>query len=89
MNVIIKPEMEAFVARKLKAGEFANASDLVNEALEVLQEQEEFTPEHEAYLKREIKRGIDALDAGRVAHFDAASVIAEQHRRLDARRNGG
>ena len=89
MNLVIKPELEAFVAGKLKAGQFANASEVVNEALEVLKEQEEFTPEHEAYLKREIKRGNDALDAGRVADFDAASVIAEQHRRLDARRNSG
>ncbi|HEX3355799.1 MAG TPA: hypothetical protein VHS31_02365 [Tepidisphaeraceae bacterium] len=32
---------------------------MVNEALEVLREQEQFTPEHEAYLRQELQRGVD------------------------------
>ncbi len=86
MNVLLKPELEKFVAEKVKTGQYADASDIVNEALEVLKEQEEFTPEHEAYLRREVRRGIEQLDAGQCAVFDAKKIIAEERQRLDGAR---
>jgi putative addiction module CopG family antidote len=82
MNVLLKPELEKFVADKVKAGQYADASDMVNEALEMLKDQEEFTPEHEQYLRRVINRGLDDLKHGRVSVFDAEKIIAEKHRRL-------
>ena len=63
MNVLIKPELEKFVAEKVTAGQYADASDVVNEALEVLKDQEQFTPEHETYLRKEVARGLEQLDA--------------------------
>jgi Arc/MetJ-type ribon-helix-helix transcriptional regulator len=45
----LKPELVKFVAEKVKAGQFANASDVVNKALEVLREQEEFSPQQQEY----------------------------------------
>jgi antitoxin ParD1/3/4 len=89
MNVLLKPELEKFIAEKVTAGQYANASDIVNEALEVLKEQEEFTPEHEAYLRREVKRGIEQLDAGQTSNFTAAKIIAEERQRLSDGRKGG
>ncbi len=85
MNVQLKPELERFVAERVKTGQYADASDIVNEALEVLKEQEEFTPEHEATLRREVRRGIEQLDAGQSAVFDAEKIIAEER----PRRAGG
>jgi antitoxin ParD1/3/4 len=82
MKVLLKPELEKFIAEKVKAGQYADASDIVNEALEVLKEQEEFTPQHEAYLKREVARGIEQLDRGQYSEFDAEKIIAEERRRL-------
>jgi antitoxin ParD1/3/4 len=82
MNVLLKPELEKFVADKVKAGQYADASDMVNEALEMLKEQEEFTPEREQYLRREIQRGLDELNRGEFASFDAETIIAEKRRRL-------
>jgi putative addiction module CopG family antidote len=86
MNVLLRPEMEEFVARKLQSGQFRDASELVNLALEVLREQEEFTPEHEEYLRGEIKKGIEDLDAGRFAEFDAAKIITEERQRVAVRK---
>jgi putative addiction module CopG family antidote len=82
MDVLLKPELEQFVADKVKAGQYADASDIVNEALEVLKEQEQFTPQHEAYLRREVRRGLEQLDAGGCADFDAGRIIADERRRL-------
>jgi len=78
MNVLIKPELEKFVAEKVTAGQYADASDVVNEALEVLKDQEQFTPEHETYLRKEVARGLEQLDAGQFADFDAKGIIAEE-----------
>jgi antitoxin ParD1/3/4 len=80
MNVLLKPDLEKFVAEKIKAGHFTNASDLINDALEVLREQETFTPQHEAYLREEVQMGIDQLDRGQTSEFSAETVIAEEQR---------
>ena len=68
MKILLKPELEKFVADKVKAGQYADASDIVNEALDVLKEQEEFTPQHEAYLRREV------LPYAPDAWFDPATI---------------
>lgn len=87
MNVLLKPELEKFIADKLKAGQFADANDVVNEALQVLKEQDEFTPEHEAYLRRELQRGVDQLNRGEYSDFNAEKIISERRTRL-AREKG-
>jgi antitoxin ParD1/3/4 len=81
MNVLLKPEIEKFVTEKVQAGQYANPSDIVNQALEVLRDQEEFTPEHEAYLRREVRRGLEQLDRGEFASFDAEKIIAADRRK--------
>jgi len=82
MNVLLKPKLEEFIAEKVKAGQYTDANDVVNEALEVLWEQEQFTPEHEADLRREVRRGLDQLDRGEYADFTADTIIAEERQRL-------
>lgn len=86
MNVLLKPELERFVTERVKAGQYADASDIVNEALEVLKEQEEFTPEHEVYLRGEVRRGLEQLDSGQRAVFDANKIIAEERQRAAGER---
>ena len=41
------------------------------------EESEEFDPEYTEYLLTELQRGIDQLDRGELAVFDAESIIAE------------
>ena len=82
MNVSLKPELEKFIADKVQRGQYADASDMVNEALEMLREQEEFTPAYEAYLRREVQQGIAQLDRGEHCDFDAEKIIAEERRKL-------
>jgi putative addiction module CopG family antidote len=89
MNVLLKPELEKFVADKITAGQYADASHIVNEALEVLKEQEEFTPDHETYVRKEVQRGLHQLDAGQHADFDARKIIAEERRRLSEKKQRG
>jgi antitoxin ParD1/3/4 len=86
MDVSLKPDLEKFVAERLKGGQYADASQIINEALEVLQEQEDFTPKHEAYLRQELRRGLEQLDHGQLADFDAEKIIAQERQRLAGER---
>ncbi|HSZ54086.1 MAG TPA: type II toxin-antitoxin system ParD family antitoxin [Tepidisphaeraceae bacterium] len=83
MQITLKPEVARFVAKKVEDGQYADANDVVNAALEVLQEQEQLTPEHEAYLRRELAKGIEQLDRGEFSDFDAEKIIAEERARLE------
>jgi len=44
-------------------------------------EHEDFTREHEAYLRDEISRGMAQLDRGEFSRFDAPQIIAEERAR--------
>jgi hypothetical protein len=44
----------------------------------------EFSPSHEAYLRRELRKAAAQLDRGQYAEFNAQSIIAEERRRLSS-----
>ena len=51
MNLTLTKELEEFVKSKVRAGGYANASEVVREALRILQRQERYEdPKLEAYL---------------------------------------
>ena len=86
MNVSLRPEVEGFVAEKVRSGQYTDANDLVNDALEMLMEQEELTPDYEAYLRREVRRGLEQLDRGEYGNCDTDRMIAEERARLLGRK---
>ena len=89
MNVMLKPELEKFVAEKLRMGQFSDVSDMINEALKALQEQEEFTSDEENYFRGEIAPAIEELDRGEHSEFTAETIIAEERRRMAGQRGNG
>jgi Arc/MetJ-type ribon-helix-helix transcriptional regulator len=86
MKVLLRPEIKKYVAAKVKAGQCADASDLVNQALEVLRDQEQFTPKQQAYLRNEVQRGLDQLHRGEFSDFTAETIIAEERAKRPVRR---
>jgi antitoxin ParD1/3/4 len=86
MNVVLKPDLEKFVREQVAAGHFADANAIINDALQAFREQEEFTPEYQAYLRREIALGIDDLENGRISELTAEQIIAEERARLKTRK---
>lgn len=87
MEITLKPAVARFVAQKVQDGQFTDANEVVNIALEVLQEQEQLTPEHEAYLRREIAKGLDELDRHEYSEFDAEKIISEERARSARQRD--
>lgn len=80
MNVSLTPELEKFVADKVAFGRTTSASEVVREALRLLEEHEKSRAEQRAVFNRELQARIDALDRGE-------SVTAEEAREHFRRRS--
>lgn len=64
MNVSLTPELERLVQEKVASGLYSSASEVVREALRLLQERDELRRLRFQELQREIAKGIDAADRG-------------------------
>jgi antitoxin ParD1/3/4 len=60
MNITLPSQLEAFVRAKVESGRYSDASDVVVEALRVLERKEQLER-----LRAEIQIGIQAIDEGR------------------------
>ena len=64
MNVSLTPELDRFVAGKVDSGRYTSASEVVREALRLLQEHEQVRSEQIKAFHREIGSRLAALDRG-------------------------
>jgi antitoxin ParD1/3/4 len=64
MNVSLTPELERLVHEKVSSGCYNSASEVVREALRLLQERDELRRLRLQELRREIAKGIEAADRG-------------------------
>ena len=64
MNVNLTEELEALVHRKVQSGRYNSASEVVREALRLLEERDELMEIRREEVRRRIRKGIDSLDRG-------------------------
>ena len=57
MNISLTPKLEGFVKAKVKTGDYNNASEVIREALRVLQEREADRKVQLSALKKLIREG--------------------------------
>jgi antitoxin ParD1/3/4 len=88
MNVSLTAELERVVSRRVRSGLYGSASEVVREALRLLEEREAFREAKLAQLRRDVGVGLRALDRGESVVFDrrAAGAIKKDGRRSLARR---
>lgn len=84
MNVTLAPELEQIVNQKLASGSYTSASDVIREALLVLQEQDELVEGRLEELRREINIGLMQLRNGE--GIPGAQVFAELQQLSQQRR---
>jgi len=65
MNVSLTPELENWVDEKVRSGRYASASEVIREALRLLEEQELAKQQHLAAARQKIDRGLDQLSQGK------------------------
>ncbi len=86
MEISLPQDLQQFVEEKVRAGQYANQSDVIRGALEVLKAQETLTPEDIEELRKEIAIGIEQADRGDFVEFDADQIKAEGRRWLAAKK---
>lgn len=64
MNVSLTPELEELITQKVQSGRYTSASEVVREALRLLEEHDELRQKRLAAVRKEIEEGIAQLDRG-------------------------
>lgn len=64
LNVNLTPELEAMVRDKVATGLYSSASEVVREALRLMEEKDRFNKMKLDQLRKDIQAGIASGDAG-------------------------
>ena len=65
MNVSLTPELEKFVSDKVEAGRYNSASEVVREALRLLEEHDQNRAMRLGEFNQELGRRLGSLDSGK------------------------
>jgi antitoxin ParD1/3/4 len=85
MNVSLPEELAKFVKDKVSTGRYGSSSEVVREALRLMEKTEQREVEGRALLRLAWKEGIDSGDA---AEIDVAALKREARGRLRASKRG-
>jgi len=64
MTIQLKPEQEHRVAEALRSGAYSSSDDVIDRALEVLNEQDEWLMANREANEAKIRNGIEELERG-------------------------
>ena len=78
MNVHLTPELEQFVQNKMKSGRYNSASEVVREALRLLEERDEVFTLRKDEIRKQIEEGWQSAKRGEFVDGD------EVFERIDA-----
>ncbi len=81
MNVSLTPELEQLIHRKVETGLYLSASEVVREALRLLEQRDKLQEMKFDELRKEIQIGIDQADRGEVAPLDALGTLLKVRNR--------
>jgi len=84
MNVSLTPELEEFVNAKVEGGRYGSASEVVREALRLLEEHDLNRAARLAEFNQELGRRLESLDSGR--HVKPLEARNRLKRKSDQRR---
>jgi len=80
MNVNLTDQLEAFVRDKVDSGLYNSASEVVRDALRLLEEQDQFRKAKLEALRVEVQKG---LDSGPAAPLDMGAIKAKARKRFE------
>jgi antitoxin ParD1/3/4 len=83
LNVNLTPQFEELVRRKVSSGQYNSASEVVREALRIMEAHDELQSLKLEQLRRDIR---DGLDSGPVQPWSVAEMNREGRKHLSARR---
>ena len=87
MNVSLTPELEQFVSTKVGSGRYTSASEVVREALRLLEEHDQARGAQIAALNQELGHRLASLDRGEHVEPKGARASLELKSRERRRRS--
>jgi antitoxin ParD1/3/4 len=87
MNVSLTPELEKLIHTKVKTGRYNSASEVVREALRLLEDHDEARTARLTEFNQELTRRLAALD--REEHIESSQARDRLQRKSEARRKKG
>ena len=85
MNISLTPHLEELVKGKVESGLYNSASEVMREALRLLEERDRLRELRFEELKREIQKGIDS---GAATPLDMEEIKTRGRKRLAAAQKG-
>jgi len=85
MNVSLTPQLEELVKKKVDSGLYGSASEVMREALRLLEERDRIHTMRLEELRAEIKKGIES---GEPTPLDIGAIKARGRKRLAAEQKG-
>lgn len=84
MNVSLTPELETWINANVVSGRYSSASEVVREALRLLEEHDAARADQLAGFQEEVGRRLASLDRGE--SVDPAAALARLERRSSEQR---
>jgi antitoxin ParD1/3/4 len=82
VNVSLTPELEELIQERVRSGRYTSASEVVREALRLLQDRDELRRLRLDELRAKVAAGLDSLDRGEAVDGDAVidEILADESR---------
>jgi antitoxin ParD1/3/4 len=84
VNISLTPELDAFLQSRVKSGRYQTTSEVVREALRLLEQQEKERETGLKQLKAKLARGADQAERGEL--LDGEEVFEELRELIEERR---
>lgn len=84
VNISITPELDAFLQSRVQSGRYQTTSEVVREALRLLERQEQDRDDAFLQLKAKLQRGAAQAERGEL--FDGDEVFDELKEMIEERR---
>ena len=88
MNVSLTPELEQFVQQKVKSGNYLSASEVVREALRLMQERDQLRELRLDELRKFVAVGIEQAERGELDPLDVDGTLAKVRSRKAKAKEG-
>lgn len=82
MNISLTPQLENLVKQKVSTGMYNSVSEVVREALRLLEERDSLQAMKLEALRKDITQGIDSLDQGKGIPLDIEEIKSKARRNL-------
>ena len=84
MNISLTPQLETLVRNKVESGLYGSASEVMRDALRLLEERDRRHALRVEQLRTEIKKG---LDSGKSTPLEVGAIKARGRKRLEAQQS--